>query len=227
MGLQPILERLHWFQWELCCRHHNSIDSAVTLTLDVNRPLHHKTTCAIYRPCTMVISILVGRNCWKHYRSVHKLFHQGRSMTTRNYGRYKSWFITVFSDRFTEVIFTDRVCSTRREIQSVHTLGGGGGRRVPPSKVGTPPPSKVVAPPPPPTLRPGQDGGRGTLIQGRYTPPVQSSKPPPPPDRPDRAADGVLDMPRSVCLLRSRRRTFLLKLGLLISLCLGWVCAAE
>ena len=44
-------------------------------------------------------------------------------------------------------------------------------------------------------------GGGGTLT--RYLPP------PPPPPR-DRTAYGVLDIPRSVCLLRSCRRTFLL-----------------
>ena len=33
----------------------------------------------------------------------------------------------------------------------------------------------------------------------------------------DRAADGVLDTPRSVCLLRSRRRTFLFYLFLMDS----------
>ena len=47
------------------------------------------------------------------------------------------------------------------------------------------------------------NGGGGSHGQGRYLPGL----PPPPPT--DRAADGVLDRPRSVCLLLSRRRTFL------------------
>ena len=70
---------------------------------------------------------------------------------------------------------------------------------------------------------PGQDGGiprylppgQGTYPPSsqvrtggipRYLPPSQGTFPPPPQDR---TAYGVLDMLRSVCLLRSRRRTFL------------------
>ena len=65
---------------------------------------------------------------------------------------------------------------------------------------GTPrylPPPKVANPPPP-----GPDGGEG-VPQDTYP----SVKVPTPPR--DRTAYGVLDMPRSVCLLRSRRGTFL------------------
>ena len=29
----------HWFQRELCCKHHRTVDSALTLTLGVNEPL--------------------------------------------------------------------------------------------------------------------------------------------------------------------------------------------
>ena len=36
--MQPILERLHSFQWELCQNCHHSADSALTLTLGVNGP---------------------------------------------------------------------------------------------------------------------------------------------------------------------------------------------
>ena len=67
-----------------------------------------------------------------------------------------------------------------------------------------------------PTLGPpiGPGWGRGTPA-GRGTPPWVP--PPTPPHRtwpggvPPQVTDGVLDAPRSVCLLRSRRRTFLLK----------------
>ena len=57
------------------------------------------------------------------------------------------------------------------------------------------------------TPQPGQDGGYlrwGTPEQGWGTPLARDGIPPR-----DRTADGVLDTPRPVCLLRSRRRTFL------------------
>ena len=87
-------------------------------------------------------------------------------------------------------------------------------------KVPTLPPAKVPTPLPDPDrgdtprylpLQPGPDRG-GTL---RYLPPpphpAKVPSPPPPPAGPlDRTAYGVLDIPRSVCLLRPRRRTFLL-----------------
>ena len=98
-------------------------------------------------------------------------------------------------------------------VFSLFTPGGGGGtlarsrreggvptpRYLPPAKIGTPTPVKVGTPPP---GQVGTGGGGGTL---RYLPPSQSRYPSPP-----RTAYGVLDMLRSVCLLRSRRRTFLL-----------------
>ena len=47
-------------------------------------------------------------------------------------------------------------------------------------------------------------------MMGVSPPPSQGWGSAPPPHHPqDRTADGVLDTPRSVCLLRSRRRTFL------------------
>ena len=46
----------------------------------------------------------------------------------------------------------------------------------------------------------------------RYLPPSQGTYPPPR----DRTAYGVLDTLRSVCLLRSRRRTFLLLMNLFL-----------
>ena len=36
IGLQPILQKLHSFQWELCCKHYRSVHSALMLTLGVN-----------------------------------------------------------------------------------------------------------------------------------------------------------------------------------------------
>ena len=50
-------------------------------------------------------------------------------------------------------------------------------------------------------------------------PPPGMGYPPPPPPPPDRTADGVLDTPRSVCLLRSRRRTFLFDFIVLLTNC--------
>ena len=129
---------------------------------------------------------------------------------------------------------TDRVRSTRREVivslcLSVHTCGGGGGVTLARSIRGGGGTSAGGAPawgtparevPAQGTPWPGQDTG-GYPSQGaptRGTPPGQvrmgvpqlgghpSRVPPPPPPR-DRTAHGVLDTPRSVCLLRSRRRT--------------------
>ena len=57
--------------------------------------------------------------------------------------------------------------------------------------------------------QPGQDGG---YPRWGIPPPAEMGYPPTPPPPPrDRTADGVLDTPWLVCLLRSRRRTFLLK----------------
>ena len=110
------------------------------------------------------------------------------------------------------LIFTNRVCSTRREVivspcLSVHTCGGGGGVPQPSAARG----SRVAHLGHPP-IRPGQGypcwgvpplgyspsdlaGGGYPCRGGGVTPP--------------QVTDGVLDTPRSVCLLRSRRRTFL------------------
>ena len=41
MGLPPILEWLHWFQWELCHKHCCNVDSGFTLTFGVNGSLLH------------------------------------------------------------------------------------------------------------------------------------------------------------------------------------------
>ena len=78
-------------------------------------------------------------------------------------------------------------------------MGGGGGY---PSQVQTGGP------------QPGPDGGGGYPGQVQTGGGVPQPGPdrgvlvPPPPRY--RTTDGVLDTPRSVCLLRSRRRTFLL-----------------
>ena len=73
----------------------------------------------------------------------------------------------------------------------------------------------------PQILVPGQDVGGGTLVTGHrlgwgysmmgYSPGQGWGTHPPPSDR---TADGVLDMPRSVCLLRSRSRTLLYSFSL-------------
>ena len=91
---------------------------------------------------------------------------------------------------------------------------GGGGTPARSSRAeGTPP--RV-----PPPVRPGQGvpllGGTPPQVPppirpGRGVYPCCGSTPPwvPPHQTPPQVTDGVLDTPRSVCLLRSRRRTFL------------------
>ena len=96
-------------------------------------------------------------------------------------------------------VATDRIRRMGEgNVFNLSTGGGGGGG-------GTPrylPSTKVPDPP-----CPGQDGGK------RYpkVPTTPLAKVPTPPR--DRTAYGVLDTPRSVCLLRSRRRTFLFMMG--------------
>ena len=132
----------------------------------------------------------------------------------------------------TSPLVTDRVRSTTvrycfHRCLSVHIPGGGRctPRYIPPSQpgpdggMGVPTPTVKVPTPPlcqvptggggggtPRYLPhwPGLNGGEG-VPQGTYLPPPRYLPPPPL----DSAADGVLDSLRSVCLLRSRRRTFL------------------
>ena len=123
-----------------------------------------------------------------------------------------------------ERFFTDRI--RRMGEGTVFSLSTGGEgvptpRYLPPSQRTYPPPIEVL------TSRGGTPsqvlmGGGGTQ---RYLPPAKVPTPPQPgPDRgrgypkvptpQDRTVDGVLDILRSVCLLRSRRRTFLFNIKL-------------
>ena len=143
----------------------------------------------------------------------------------------------------TETIFTDRVRSTRREVivslcLSVHTCGGvprpgssqpGGDTRWggTPCWGGTPPqvpPMSDLAGGTPPRVLPHQTWPGGTPQPKGYptlgTPPIGPGRGVPllgEEGTPLQETDGVLDTLRSVCLLRSRRRTFFL-LFLLLNL---------
>ena len=109
----------------------------------------------------------------------------------------------------------------RREVSlclSVHTCGGGGGVPWPGPARGVPwpgPTGEVPRPgparwvPQPGPAGPGQDEGVPQPMGG-----TQGTPPPPAEVAPwNRTAHGVLDTPRSVCHLRSRRRTFLSNLS--------------
>ena len=63
---------------------------------------------------------------------------------------------------------------------------------------------------------PARSDGMGDT-QGGVPPPRQGLGTPPPPRY--RTTDGVLDSPRSVCLLHSRRRPFLFGLKIKVSIC--------
>ena len=93
-------------------------------------------------------------------------------------------------------IITDRIRRIGEgNVFSLSTPGGGRVTRPGPDGGGVPQPGLT-----PGTPWPGQDGG----YEGDPLPSMGS------PTHPrDRTAHGVLDTPRSVCLLRSRRRSFL------------------
>ena len=91
----------HWFEWELCCEHHHSVDSALTLSPGVSGPLNHNPRnllCTVSLPGSRVISRKL------HHSRLHRYYKLRIVIKCRNlylldkdYNRVIALMITVVS----------------------------------------------------------------------------------------------------------------------------------